>query len=131
MKIMRHSNMDKKAWLTFRLSLTIIWNSLNRDLWRWPIIANCIWRQFINPRTYTQSYPSCGTRGGGWTPLEFLICCSTSKRFFPLWKASDLFYKMRYILWVVALWCDGRGLWCHQTWSLSWPPPSILWRINN
>ena len=29
-------------------------------------------------------------------PLEFLICCSVSKAF-------DLLYKIRYILWVVAL----------------------------
>ena len=45
-------------------------------------------------------------RGGGrvgWNPLEILICCSISKRFYLQWKAFDLLYKMRYILWVVAL----------------------------
>ena len=40
---------------------------------------------------------------GGWTPLEFLICCSISKRFCFQWKAFGLLYKVRYILWVVAL----------------------------
>ena len=49
-------------------------------------------------------------------PLEFLLCCSISKRFYLQWKAFDLLYKMRYILWVVALLgaCDvtnnGRNL---------------------
>ena len=46
-------------------------------------------------------------REGGWTPstppLEFLICCSVSKRFYLQWKAFDLLYKIRYILWVVTL----------------------------
>ena len=37
------------------------------------------------------------------SPLQFLICCSISKRFYLLWKAFNLIYKMRYILWVVAL----------------------------
>ena len=36
-------------------------------------------------------------------PLEFLICCSISKRLYLQWKAFDLLYKIRYILWVVAL----------------------------
>ena len=36
-------------------------------------------------------------------PLEFLICGSTPKRFYLQWKAFDLLYRMRYILWVVAL----------------------------
>ena len=55
----------------------------------------------------TNSYPKRGTRSGGrggdGTPLEFLICCSISKRFYLQWKAFDLLYKMRYILWVLAL----------------------------
>ena len=38
-----------------------------------------------------------GGGGGGWTPLEFLICCSFSKRFYLQWKPFDLLYKMRYI----------------------------------
>ena len=38
-----------------------------------------------------------GGGGGGWTPLEFLICCSISKRFYLQWKPFDLLYKMRYI----------------------------------
>ena len=55
---------------------------------------------------HTNSYPKRGTRsggGGGGTPLEFLKCCSISKRFYLQWKAFDLLYKMRYILWVLAL----------------------------
>ena len=59
---------------------------------------------------------------GGWieSPLEFLICCSISKRFYLLWKAFDLLYKMRYILLVVALLGDcevtnnGRHLGFYQ-----------------
>ena len=35
----------------------------------------------------------------GWmefpTPLEFLICCSISKRFYVQWNAFDLLYKMK------------------------------------
>ena len=52
-------------------------------------------------------------------PLEFLICCSISKRFYLQWKAFDLLYKMRYILWEMALLgaCDvsnkGLHLACH------------------
>ena len=44
-------------------------------------------------------------KGGWWTPppLEFLKCCSTSKRFCLQWKAFDLLYKMRYLLLVVSL----------------------------
>ena len=37
------------------------------------------------------------------TPTEFFICCNISKRFCLQWKAFDLFYKMRYILWMVVL----------------------------
>ena len=41
---------------------------------------------------------------GAWNaPLEFLVCCSISERFYLQWKAFDLLNKMRYILWVVAL----------------------------
>ena len=49
-------------------------------------------------------------------PQEFLLCCSISKRFYLHWKAFDLLYKMRYILWLVVLLgaCDvtnnGRNL---------------------
>ena len=35
--------------------------------------------------------------------LEVLICWSIPKRFYLQWKAFDLLYKIRYILWVVAL----------------------------
>ena len=39
-------------------------------------------------------------RESWWNPFpELLICCSISKRFFLLWRAFDLLYKMRYILW--------------------------------
>ena len=43
--------------------------------------------------------------GGGWMepPLVFLLCCSISKRFYLQWKAFDLLYKMRNILWVMGL----------------------------
>ena len=66
--------------------------------------------KFIPPPLYKR---------GGWTPLEFLTCCSISKRFYLQRKAFDLLYKMRYILWVVALLgaCDvfnnGRHLGRH------------------
>ena len=36
-------------------------------------------------------------------PLEFLIRCSISKRFYLQWKAFDILHKMRYILSVMAL----------------------------
>ena len=36
-------------------------------------------------------------------PLGFLTCYSISKRFSLQWKAFDLLYKTKYILWVVAL----------------------------
>ena len=80
--------------------------------------------KFIPPPWYK------GDRGeGGWNPsLEFLICYNTSKRFWLKWKAFDLFNKMRNILWVVEL---LEGLWRHQQWSPSWPPPWILPRIGN
>ena len=47
--------------------------------------------------------------------LEFLIRCSISKRFCLQWKAFDLLYKMRYILWVVVLLevCDVTKHGCH------------------
>ena len=51
---------------------------------------------------YTQSHTV--VQGGRWnSSLEFLICCSISKRFNLQWKAFGLFYKMRYNLWMVAL----------------------------
>ena len=39
-------------------------------------------------------------QGGGVDghPLEFLICCSISKRFYLQWKAFDILYRIRYIL---------------------------------
>ena len=92
----------------------------------------------INPWTYTQIHISTVVQGGGGvdgTPLEILICSSISKRFYLQWKAFDLLYKMRYILWVVALLgtCDvtnnGRHLGKHL--FPSWPPCWILPRIRN
>ena len=54
---------------------------------------------YINPRTYTPIHTPQWYKGGEWTPsLEFLICCSISKRFYHQWKAFNLLYKMRYIL---------------------------------
>ena len=46
-----------------------------------------------------------GSGGGGVMDpfLVFFICCSISKRVCLQWKAFDLLYKMRYILWVMAL----------------------------
>ena len=85
----------------------------------------------VNPQTYMQvNTPHRGTRGvdGPPPPLEFLICCSISKRFYLQRKAFDLLYKMRYILWVVAL---LGGLWRHQQWSPSWAPSWILPKIGN
>ena len=35
--------------------------------------------------------------------LEYVMGCSILKRFCLQWKAFDLLYKMRYILWVVVL----------------------------
>ena len=63
----------------------------------------------LNPRTYTQMHTltvaqECVCVGGGGVvdgappSLEFLICCSISKRFCLQWKAFDLCKKMRYIL---------------------------------
>ena len=80
----------------------------------------------INPRTYMQIHTPTVVQGGGvdGPPLEFLICCSISKRFYLQWKAFDILYKMRYILWVLTL---LGGLWRCQKWSPSW----ILPRIKN
>ena len=55
---------------------------------------------------YTQIHTPTVVQGGvnePPPPLEFLICCSISKRLYLQWKAFDLLYKIRYILWVVAL----------------------------
>ena len=79
----------------------------------------------INPLTYTQIHTPTVVQGRGGLdrplspPLEFLICCNISKRFYLQWKAFDLLYKMRYILWEMALLgaCDipnkSRHLACH------------------
>ena len=40
---------------------------------------------------------------------EFLIYCSISKGFYLQWKAFDLPYNIRYILWLVAL-LGGSGV---------------------
>ena len=88
----------------------------------------------LNSRTYTQSRPPTVVQGGGgvwWNPpLGFLISCNISKRFCLHWKAFDLLYKMRYILWVVALLevCDvtkhghrlGRHLGFYQELEMRW-----------
>ena len=77
----------------------------------------------FNLRTYTQIHIPTVIRGvGGWmeSPLELLVCCSISKRLYLQWKAFDLLYELRYILWVVALLgaCDvtnnGRHLGFYQ-----------------
>ena len=81
-------------------------------------------------------------KGGGWTPLEFFICCSISKRFYLLRKPVDLLYKMRYILWVVALLggCDvinnGRHLGFYQELEIRLKPQErvifrgFTWKIT-
>ena len=72
-------------------------------------------------------------KGGGWTPaLEFLICCSISKLFYLQRKAFDLLYKMRYILWVVALLGDcevtnnGRHLGFYQELETRFKPREVM-----
>ena len=76
--------------------------------------------------------PTVLQSGGGGVdgpPLEFLICCIISKRFYLQWKTFNLLYKMmRYILWQVVL---LGGLWWHQQWLPSWPPSWNLPRISN
>ena len=73
--------------------------------------------------------------GGGRTPLEFLICYSIYKRFCLQWKVFDLLYKMRYILWVVALLgaCDvtNNGRFCLQwkVFDLLYKMRYILWVV--
>ena len=78
----------------------------------------------INSRTYAQIHTPTVVQGG-WGggvdgTLELLMCCSILKRFYLQWKALDLFNKMRYFVWVVALLeaCDvtnnGRHLLLHS-----------------
>ena len=58
----------------------------------------------VNPRTYKESHIPTVVQGGWRNPSpEVSKCCSISKRFCLQWKAFDPPYKMRYILWVVAL----------------------------
>ena len=62
----------------------------------------------------------------GTRPLNFLTCCSISKRFCLQWKAFDLLNKLTYFMAGGA----AGGLWRHQTWLPSWPPSWILSRIR-
>ena len=93
----------------------------------------------INPRTYMQIHTPTVVQVGGVDgppppppPLEFLICCSVSKRFYLRWKAFDILYKMRYILWVVALLgaCDvtnnGRHLGFYQELEIRLKPREMV-----
>ena len=50
-------------------------------------------RKFIPPPWYRE----------GWMDPLRVLDCSISKRFYLQWNVFDLLYKMRYILWVVAL----------------------------
>ena len=65
-------------------------------------------------------------------PLEFLMYCNISKRFCLQWKAFDPLYKMRYILWVVALLeaCDvtnnGRHLGFYQELEIRLKPREMV-----
>ena len=73
------------------------------------MLNECIRRYFFPSRakeTKKQKHktPDLRLGGGGWNPSqEFLICCNIWKRFCLQWKAFDLLYKMRYILWVVVM----------------------------
>ena len=60
--------------------------------------------------------------------LEFLICCSILKRFRLQWKAFDLLYSMRYILWVVALLevCDVTKKHINNSFSSFYPQTLLL-----
>ena len=100
------------------------------------IADNKIMHKF-NLRTYTQIHTPTVVRGlGGWieSPLEFLICCSISKRFYLQWKAFDLLYDLRYFLWVVALLraCDvtniGRLLGFYQELEINFL--CLTWKIT-
>ena len=109
------------------------------DLW---LIVQTL---YINPRTYTEIHTPTVVQGG-WMkpPLEFLICCSISKRLYLQWKAFDLLYKMRYILWVVALLGVrdvtnngrhlGRHLGFHQELKIRLKPREMVcltWKITH
>ena len=78
--------------------------------------------------------PRRGTKGGGGgglgRPLEFLICCSISKRFYLQWKAFDLLNKMRYISWVVALLEALTSTIMVATWPPSWILPRIRKQVE-
>ena len=88
----------------------------------------------VNPRKYMQINTPTVQQGGWMDPppsLEFLICFSISKRFYLQRKAFDLLYKMRYILWVVALLgaCDvtnnGRHLGFYQELEIRLKPQEM------
>ena len=74
------------------------------------VVSDGSFLTFFNSRTYTQSHTPTVVQGEGVdgtpSPLGFFISCSKtsiSKRVCLQWKAFHLLYKMRYILWVVAL----------------------------
>ena len=60
------------------------------------------------------------------------MCCNISKRFYLQWEALNPLYKMRYILWVVALLeaCDvtnnGRHLGFYQELEIRVKPREIV-----
>ena len=100
------------------------------------IADNKIMHKF-NLRTYTQIHTPTVVRAlGGWmeSPLEVLICCIISERFYLQWKAFDLLYELRYILWVVALLgaCDvtnnGRHLGLYQELEINFL--CLTWKIT-
>ena len=74
------------------------------------VVSFC-YRIPLNPRTYIQSHPHRGTRGRGGGALIEPPWVFDMLHYFETileslwfrWKAFDLLYKMRYILWVVAL----------------------------
>ena len=130
------------SWNVFTLAPVLKSNPsepLSHGYWIPPYgFRSCPGTRFlINPRTYKQIRTPIveqggrrrGGGGGGWNPSpEFLIRYNISKRFWLKWKDFDLFDKMRYILWVVAL---RESLWRHQQWPSSWLPRWPLPRIGN
>ena len=78
---------------------------------------------FFNPRTYMQIHTPTEVQGGGG---------GGGDGFYLKWKAFDILYKMKYILWVVALLgaCDVtnnvRHLGFHQEIEIRLKPREMM-----
>ena len=88
-------------------------------------VVSFFYRIPLNHRTYIQSHPHRGTRGGGVDriPLGFWYAAI-------LPSVESLWSSLQEEIYFM----DGgaaEGLWRHQTWSPSWPPSWILSRIRN